>query len=79
MALDLEEYELKVIEVDHKSVKRQKMEMLQLWLDQGEDVTYEALAKALVITSNIQAALKLYHTRGKLPFCYYSSSSCLQS
>ena len=65
VALNLEEYELKVIEMDHKGdQKRQKMEMLQLWLDQGEKATYEALVEALLKTDNVGAALELYHTKG---------------
>ena len=65
VALNLKEYELKVIESDHKGdLKRQKMEMLQLWLDQGEEATYEALVKALLKTDNVGAALELYHTKG---------------
>ena len=65
VALNLKEYELKVIESDHKGdLKRQKMEMLQLWLDQGEEATYEALVEALLKTDNVGAALELYHTKG---------------
>ena len=77
VALNLEEYELKVIESDHKNdLKRQKMEMLQLWLDQGEEVTYEVLIKALLKTDNVEAALQLYHTRGNL-FRVYFQTGCL--
>lgn len=67
IALNLEEYELKVIEINHKDdIKRRISEMLQLWLDNGNDVTYKTLAEALLAADEVEAALKLYHTRGKV-------------
>ncbi len=64
LALGLNKDGLDVIWSDYRDdVVRQRTEMFDLWLRNGE-VTGEVLVKALVDTSNIEAALKLYDIKG---------------
>ncbi len=64
LALGLDKDGLDVIQIDNiDDVMGQRREMFDLWLRCGE-VTGEVLVKALVDTSNIEAALKLCDTKG---------------
>ena len=68
VALELSVPKLQVIEDDFsRDLKRQRMEMFQLWLTSGE-VTIDNLVEALLDTDNIEAALELYHTKGIVIF-----------
>ncbi len=59
LALGLDKHKLDVIRENHRDdVVGQRTEMFDLWLHNGE-VTGEVLVKALVDTSNIEAALNI--------------------
>ncbi len=70
LALGLDKDGLDVIWSDYRDyVVRQRTEMFDLWLHNG-DVTAEVIVKALVDTSNIEAALKLYDIKSKTTSYY---------
>ncbi len=64
VALGLDKDGLDVIQANYRDdVVRQRTEMFDLWLRNGE-VTGEVLVKVLVDINNIEAALKLHDIKG---------------